>query len=222
MGRSMTGFRYHCKLSMNGLTGGALLIALLLLLAACSLKPLGFVEGEVQVRHVVLLYGMGFPLVAVFLFSSLFAEETEEDILAWLFVLPFSRTVWLAQRWVLGMVAAAVLYYGPLFIIDRTVVLLPWKYFAWELWIPALWLGHVGLFLSLLFRQSSAGLAGGLGYWAMEALSKGVLTGEGYLFRAASFNSETGGHTQLLLFGLLSGGLLAGCMRLVKPGHFRR
>lgn len=175
--------RIHLKIVCTGISYGALLFALLLLTAACLLKPLGIVEA-VTPSHIQAIYEIGFPLVAVFWFSQLAAEELEEGVLKWLFSLPLRGWRLLAEKWAIGLLLLLAVYYGSLAAIDLAVVDLDWRTVTLQTLVPSLWLGHLTLLAALIGRKDAVGIAAGLFYWATESLSRGMVTQKLYLFMA--------------------------------------
>lgn len=213
-------FRYHVRFITNGLTVAAVCFAAGLLAVACNMERWHFVE-KTEIRHLALLYEMVFPLVPVLIFSQLFAEETDEGIFRWIMALPFKRLQWMLGRWLTGMALLAAVYFGSLLAVDRLVLPLSWGSFAYEVWVPSLWLGHLALFAALLLRSPLAGLGTGLAYWCMESLSGGQLTGRWYLFRAAAAWGESIDGNRLLYLGL-SLLLAVSGLFLLRPVHYSR
>lgn len=217
----MVRYRYHIRLMATALTGAGVLLAGGILLLACNLVRFGFVEQEAEIRHLALLYGWGFPLASIFLWAPLFAEEQEEGVLQWLFALPFHRVLWLAERWMLGMLLTASLYFGSAAVLDRVVLELPWRYFAVDLFVPAVWVGQLALLAALIFRSTAGGLGAALGYWCLEVLSRGAVTGDAYLFRAAA-SGQSSGTVFLAGYVGLAAVCTAGCALLLRPGFWRK
>lgn len=206
------------KIIWSGPIWAAFGLAGLLLLFACRLKAWHFVE-QTRLEHLIAFYEIGFALVPVFLFSQLFAEETEEGVFRWLSSLSFNRLRWAGERWLMGMVLLIALYLGSLSVLNLAVMPLPWGTFVWKVFVPSLWLGHLSLAAALLFRHSGAGIAVPLIHWVIEVLSRGQLTGRWYLFDTAMPMGDIAGNR--LLYAILAAAALSVSLWMIKRmSHF--
>jgi hypothetical protein len=196
--------------------GAAAVLTAVILLITLNLDNWKFVS-EIELVHLIGLYEIAFSLIPVFIFSQLFAEELEEDIFKWLFSLPLNRVKLGLERWLLGMAILLGSYYGSLAVIHFTVMNIPWASFTTEALIPSLWLGHLTLLCTLLFRDYRVGLAVPLVHWTIESLSHGVMTKQWSLFMATM---PVGDHltANRLLYVVLSAAALGLSLLILKRG----
>jgi ABC-type transport system involved in multi-copper enzyme maturation permease subunit len=201
---------------------GAIVFALFLIGVTFMLESWHFVI-EVNVHHIISIYEIGFPFVAIFLFSQLFAEELEEGILKWLFSLPLRGWVLLAGRWGLGIICLLFVYYGSLLVVDLAVISIPWNIFTTSVLIPSLWLGHLALSMTLVSKNYIVGIAAPLFYWIFEIFSKGMLTQHMFLFMG-SFPRENVDldWNRTMLFMLSDILLLACCIVLRNRSYYMK
>lgn len=128
------------------------------------------------------LYEKGYPLVSVILFSQLFAEQADKNMLAWMLSAPIRTWKYLLEKWSIAFTLVFLFYLVPLFIIDRMVVHLPWKDLLVYVFVPSVFLGHLAMFVTIVSKESFAGLAVPLFVWGMEMMSYSQLAGNFRLF----------------------------------------
>jgi ABC-type transport system involved in multi-copper enzyme maturation permease subunit len=196
--------------------GAALAFAAVLVLISINLVPLGFVEDVEQI-HLTGIYEIGFSLIAIFIFSQLFAEELEEGTSKWLFSLPVHRLRLWFERWLVGIIFLLGSFYGSLLVIHFTVFAIPWDVFTTAVLIPSLWLGHLALLSTLLFRNDKAGLAVPLVHWSIESISRGSITKQWNLFMTTIPMGEHLDANRMLYISLTIG-LIVFSLILFKSG----
>jgi ABC-type transport system involved in multi-copper enzyme maturation permease subunit len=174
-------FKIQFKIIQSSIVWAALGYALFLLTISFFLEDLHFVR-EMELVHIKGIYEIGFSLFAVFLFSQLFSEEMEEGMFRWLLSMPINPWIYLIERWFWGITLLIFIYTGSMFCIDRYVIEIPWDKFIVYILIPSLVLGHFAMFITIISQNEWLGMAAPLFYWALEALSQGMLTQQYYLF----------------------------------------
>lgn len=171
----------HWRIIQSGLLWLAIGYALLLFIFTLNLENLNIVE-ETEFYHILAIYEIGFALCALFLFSQLFSEEIEEGMFKWLFSLPLNPWRYLMERWLIGIVLLSVIYFGSMLCLDLLLLELPWDKRIFYTFIPALMLGQLAMFVSILSRNEWLGMGVPLFYWTFEAFSRGEVTKGVYLF----------------------------------------
>lgn len=175
-------WRLHLHLFRSGTVIAAFCYPVLLFMICLLLQPLGIVQGGVPVRLILQMYEITFPLVAVVLYSYLFAEEQEEGIWLWLPALSLSMTGFFLQRWLLVTIPLLVQYLLSWVLLRGLVAPIPAADFIVIVGAPIALLGNLALFSALIGRSALAGLALPLCYWALEIGSLGKVTGPMFLF----------------------------------------
>lgn len=175
-------WKLHLHIFRSGTVIATFCYPVLLFIVCLMLQPLGIVRGEVPIRLILQMYEITFPLVAVVLYSYLFAEEQEEKIWLWLPALPLSMTGFFLQRWLLVTVPLLALYLLSWVLLRWLVAPVPVADFIVTVGAPIAFLGNLALFSALIGRSTLAGLAVPLCYWALEVGSLGKVTGPFYLF----------------------------------------
>lgn len=171
----------HLRIFQSGMVWLACGYAAVILGISLALEKLHIVE-EIHFLHIQGIYELGFALYAIFLFSQLFAEEIEEGMFKWLFSLPLNPWRYLMERWLVGMIGLVLIFVGSMICIDLFAVQVEWTKAVFYSIVPALMLGHLAMFVSILTKNEWIGMAVPLFYWTFEAFSRGDLTKGLYLF----------------------------------------
>lgn len=184
----MSRFGLNIRIVMSALSWTAIGWAVAMLLISLVMEKWSFVN-VMHSGHIIRFYEIGYPLVALFLFSQLFAVEMDKHIFSWLLSAPLRAWTYLIHKWLFGLVILLLLYFVPLFIVDQWVISLPWKEMLLYTLVPSITLGHLAMCLTIAGKGSFAGICGPLFVWGLEVISRGMLTGYYHLF-AMSYGSE--------------------------------
>jgi len=185
MTSSLRRLRYAAKLMLSGYGYGALagLAVLMTMLANAEKWEL----GQANADTVIAVLAVGFSLLLIVPFSSLFGEEMEERAFGLLFTYPSGGFRLLLERIAVAYLLAAVALSLCLLTVHFTLVRLSLE----QVWTivgkvaPAcLFLSGLSLLAGLAGRNVLTGLGVGIAYWMFELMTRGAWTGDLHLFQA--------------------------------------